>query len=139
MIHGDISNGNPPRFLVHHRFVRTLELGTESVKRGIFRTKVVQGPDTYTLNLVNLNRLWKFRDKIGCTLEVFAFDQSIYPLEDELESKYLNPFNFFTKYESLSDLVNGLPYRPDVDGVIDEPGAAMVYGSKFFDLARVGI
>jgi len=35
------------------------------------------------------------------------------------------------------ELVSELPWRPDLKGVIDLPDRALMYGSRYLDLARM--
>jgi hypothetical protein len=47
---------------------------------------------------------------------------------DLLDKMGTNPFRYFTAYESVNHLVNELPYRPEVVGVVDVDSRLLQYG-----------
>ena len=140
MMGNDISNNNPTRFLVNLSFIRNEEQVT-SVRRRLFRS-VTETSTEYTMDRFVLNKLWQLKDRVACILELFSTTLSVKEManvENTLDTYYVNPFNYVMSIKSQAELLRDLPYRPDVYGVIDAPETAMIYGSKYFDMARVGL
>jgi hypothetical protein len=132
---GDIDNGTPPRVLVHLDVV---------VQRRPEVTKIlgmipVTRQRAYYDRLV-LNHFWLFTSRNGVNLELFDTDCSQDDMDsvmEDLERIGLNPFRWASAYDSVQQLVDEMPYRPELLGVIDLPERAFRYGSKYYDLGRV--
>ena len=132
---GDLSNEIPKRTLV------TVETFTQRLPRlkKLFGLLTVQD-DEISYDRVMLQRFWYFAAKNGRILELAGLGMSKKQLDevmDDLDNLGTNPFNYASVYESPSDLVRLLPYRPEVMSVIDIPSRALRYGSYYFDLGRV--
>ena len=56
---------------------------------------------------------------------------------EDLNNLGPNPFNYARGYMFPEELVSELPWRPDLKGVIDLPDRALMYGSRYLDLARM--
>lgn len=137
MKNGDISNSTPIRILVNYDFIIN-KMEEKKVERKWFKDKEVI-TEVDVLDRVVLNKLWLLTDRIGCVLELFVPSNiSIKDLETNMEN-VVNPFTSIVKIGSLYDIVKTLPYRPDVQGVIDHDDKTLVYGSKFFHMSKVGL
>lgn len=134
---GDISNGTPPKFLVSLDLVVTQE--TVITKK--FLRKPEEKIET-TIDPVVLNALFRFANNTSCSLDVFGIGISQKEMNDlleEMESKVVNPFRYGVVYKTLNELLRSIPYRVDVMGVMDLPGNALRYGSKFYDISKVNL
>lgn len=123
---GDISNELPKRMLVT---TDTFLEKTVTIKK---KFKILPAAKVdYKMNRGFLSYLYLYTTKKGVTLELISFDQT----EEELETlaSYLdkigtNPFRYFTAYSSINQVVDELPYRPEVVGVVDIPTRLLRYG-----------
>ena len=64
-------------------------------------------------------------------MELISFTHSEKELADVvlyLDKFGTNPFRYATSYKNIDTLVNELPYRPEVIGVIDMPERLLRYG-----------
>lgn len=137
MHRGDISNSTPVRLLVNYGFIVN-RVEERKVERKWFKDKETC-TEVDVLDRVVLNKLWLLTDRIGCVLELFVPNNiDVKELENNLES-IVNPFTSISKIGSVYDVAKTLPYRPDVQGVVDHDTSAMVYGSKFFNMSKVGL
>jgi hypothetical protein len=82
-------------------------------------------------NRLVLSHLYMTTLKRGITMELVSFTHS----EDEMVKLMLhldkigtNPFRYGSSYRSVDKLVEELPYRPEVIGVIDIPSRLLRYG-----------
>ena len=65
------------------------------------------------------------------TLELVSYnldEENLSEAMDLLDKMGTNPFRYFTAYESVNHLVNELPYRPEVVGVVDVDSRLLQYG-----------
>lgn len=138
MRNGDLSNEVVRRILVNLDVVLDRKPEVEKLFGLIPRTKV-----TTTYNVGMLNTLWRFRDRVGVSLECFVCTQDqewdadvMAEVSDHLENYGTNPFNYFTTYARFEEVQAILPYRVEVAGVVD-PERAWFYGSKAIDLDRL--
>jgi hypothetical protein len=124
--YGDISNELPRRIIVVADVFLTAEL---TVKK---KFKVIPVPQVSTnINRQVLSHFYLFTTRKGVTLEVVSFDMSedeLSKLMDRLDNMGTNPFRYFASYSSVDHLVAELPYRPEVEGVIDVPTRQLRYG-----------
>jgi len=89
---------------------------------------------------VALNRMWLFTSRQGVSLELFdtgCEQRDLDQVMEDLERIGVNPFRWATAYKTQQELVDEMPYRPELLGVVDLPERAFVYGSKYYDLGRV--
>ncbi len=109
----------------HEREVTTQEkswLRTRTVTRTLLM------PDIAALSF-----LWRWAEKQRARLEiVFVGEAALNASElfDDLDDTAANPFNDWHVFESVDDIVRGLPYRPDILGYIDIPSRSAYYGGR---------
>ncbi len=92
------------------------------------------------LNRQFLSWLYLYATKTGTTLELVSYDLSdkeLSQLVDSLDSMGTNPFRYYTSYEKVDHLVNELPYRPEVIGVLDLPSRILRYGHWGLDIGTL--
>lgn len=123
---GDISNELPKRVLVVDDTFLEKEVKVSKKFKVIPVAKVDK-----KIKRELLSFLYLFTVKQGITLELVSFDQE----SDELEAFLLaldkvgtNPFRYSTSYPSITQLVEELPYRPEVIAVVDIPSRLLRYG-----------
>lgn len=132
---GDISNGSPPRVLVH---LDVIVQRQPEISKFLGIVPVVREKAFY--DRLALNQFWLFTSRHGVTLELFDIGCSQSDMDqvmDDIDRIGTNPFRWGSGYESLDAFMHEFPYRPEVIGVVDLPERALQYGSKYFDLARV--
>jgi hypothetical protein len=132
---GDISNESPKRIAVAMECVVDATPVVEKVL-GIIPTSHIE----YTYNRANLSKIWHFSSDRGVIMELVGFGYSQKDMDEVLEDLNnlgTNPFTYAKAYERISDLVNELPYRPELVGVVDLPQNALRYGSWYIDIWRV--
>lgn len=123
---GDISNELTKRVIVTTDVFLKVDVSVKK-KYKIFST--VEKNKTIRRDI--LSRLYLFTTNRGVTLELASFDMSEEELAkfvDRLDNAGTNPFRYFTSYESVNHLVQELPYRPEVIGVLDTPDKLLRYG-----------
>lgn len=126
MLGNDLSNAMPGRVLV------TADVITddyEDVKKVLGVIPVRTKNKSY--NRLVLSHLYLYTVKRGVTLELVSFDHSEKGMVDlmlYLDKVGTNPFRYGTSYKSIDKLVEELPYRPEVIGVIDIPSRLLRYG-----------
>jgi hypothetical protein len=130
MKNGDISNVSSPQVICVTDVV--IGLVEEETKR-LLSTKVTN--KVGKINLQEANKLWILANNYGISLELAGFQDLGWTEEllekafEKLERQVVNPFNYWQLYESVDELVAGLPYRANLRGVIDVPGRVARYGS----------
>jgi hypothetical protein len=78
-----------------------------------------------------LSKLYIYTTRQEVTLEVASFDMNdddLGQFMDSLDRMGTNPFRYYTSYTSVEHLVEELPYRPEVVGVLDKPDRMLRYG-----------
>jgi len=130
MKNGDISNVSSPQVIC----VTDVVIGlVEEETKKLLSTKIVNKVDK--INLQETNKLWLLANNYGISLELAGFEEFGWTEEllekafEKLERQVVNPFNYWQLYESVDELVAGLPYRANLRGVIDVPGRVARYGS----------
>ena len=125
MYKGDISNNMPKRVLVNAdvliiKFTRTTK-----------KFKVIPSrEETLRYDKLLLNKFYVYTTHAGVTLELVSFEYNEKKLEliyNELDRIGTNPFRYYTAYSSPKKLIQDLPFRPEVHGVID-PANQLMYG-----------
>ena len=130
MKNGDISNVSSPQVICVTDVV--IGLVEEETKR-LLSTKITN--KVGKINLQETNKLWILANNYGISLELAGFQDLGWTEEllekafEKLERQVVNPFNYWQLYESVDELVAGLPYRANLRGVIDVPGRVARYGS----------
>jgi len=131
---GDISNEVPGRVVV------TLDciIDRKPEIRKFLGIPVISEDITY--NRRSLSLFWNFAEKNDYRLELAGFGytkKEMRGIQEDLDNLGTNPFNYYTAYQAVADLVRELPYRPELIGVVDVPDRGLRYGSKFIDLGRL--
>ena len=123
---GDISNEMPKRVLV------TTEVFMTEYTIITKRLRFIPVKDiNQTIRKDVLSFLYMFTTKRGITLELVSYsmdDEKLQALMLELDEMGTNPFRYANAYSSMDLLVNELPYRPEVIGVLDLEQNLMRYG-----------
>ena len=138
MKNGDISNETPSRLIVLAEVVAQ----TDEVKE-----KKHFKSSTY-LRISNINKeavaqLWILTNKYGLSVELAGIEESgldksdLDHLMEILDRRGGNPFNFAQLYITTQELVDDLPYRVNLKGVIDIPPRLGRYGSWGIELNRL--
>ena len=125
MQNGDISNALPMRVLVTTDVI--VDTYDETVRKfGVPRVK-----KRIEYNRLVLSHLYMVTLRRGWTMELVSFSHSEKELADVvlyLDKFGTNPFRYATAYKNIDKLVEELPYRPEVIGVIDMPTRLLRYG-----------
>jgi hypothetical protein len=135
MLKGDISNELPKRVIVVIDTFLDVEV---SVKKQFKVIPVTKRTETFNRSI--LSRLYVFSQRVGYTLELDSFNSTEEPLEvvtEKLDKMGTNPFRYFTAYTAIDHLVNELPYRPEVIGVLDLPTRLLRYGHWGMDFSQL--
>jgi len=132
---GDISNERPSRVVV------TLDCILDrkpSVKKAL--GGLISIPDEeITYSRQSLAYFWHFSEKNEFILELAGFGytrKDMKQVQEDLDNLGTNPFNYYSSYRVVADLVGELPYRPEVKHVIDIPERALRYGARFLDMGK---
>lgn len=129
---GDISNDLPRRIIVTTDTFLTVEV-TVQKKLRIFPVPKIDKK----INRQFLSWLYLYTTRTGTTLELISYDLSEEDLKylvDTLDEIGGNPFRYYTSYGKVEQLVNELPYRPEVLGVLDKPDRLLRYGHWGLDI-----
>jgi hypothetical protein len=135
MLKGDISNELPRRVIVVVDTFIDIDVKVKKQFKVIPVSKKVE-----TFNRSTLSRLYVFSQRVGYTLELVSFshtEEQLEALVDKLDKKGTNPFRYFTVYEAIDHLVQELPYRPEVVGVLDLPTRLLRYGHWGMDFSQL--
>ena len=136
---GDISNETPPRLIV------LADVVAERVE--VTERKFIISKET-SLKLKNVKKaevyqLWILTNKYGLSVELAGTeengwdDESLNKIMDILDRRGGNPFNLAQTYITTQELVDDLPYRINLKGVVDLPSRNAMYGSWGIDLNRL--
>ena len=132
MKNGDLSNEAPKRLLVNTSvFTMTTTHTTRKFK--LFP----QVSHHVKYDKLMLSKLYLLSMRGGVTLEMFSYELSqkdMDLLHSELDRVGTNPFRYATAFKSVKSLVDDLPYRPEVIGVVDIPSREMMYGHWSYNL-----
>lgn len=126
MRNGDISNAMPKRILVTSDVITDEYESTKKVL-GFVPVK----SKTLEYNRLVLSHLYMVTVKRGITMELIDFHRSekdVVELMLHLDKIGTNPFRYGSAYKSVEKLVEELPFRPEVIGVIDIPSRQLRYG-----------
>jgi hypothetical protein len=135
MRNGDISNELPKRVLVVSDIFLIVEL---NVKKKYKLIPFVQVEKKIRRDI--LSSLYLYTTNRGVTLELVSYgltDEQLSETMDYLDNLGTNPFRYFSSYESINHLVNELPYRPEIVGVIDVPSNLLRYGHWGLDFNNI--
>jgi len=84
-----------------------------------------------------LASFWRWSQNNSFSMELTGFGytrKEMREVQEDLDNLGTNPFNYYTGYATIADLVGELPYRPDVVYVIDIQSRALRWGSKYLDI-----
>lgn len=133
---GDISNETPRRLIVVADVIGSSDISEE---RGLLgRKKRLRSKMSFDNRV--LSYLWNFSSQYGLSVELAAFEDEVWSesdltaIMDRLDRRGANPFNYAELYPSLEDFINDLPYRPNLQGVVDLHNRAARYGSWYYSL-----
>ena len=138
MKNGDISNEAPARLIVVADVVAEVEVSTN---RKLFKT-------SKEIKLTNLKKeaisqLWTLGNKYGLSLELAGIEEigwtqeSLDKIMEILDRRGGNPFNFAQVYLTTQELVDDMPYRVNLRGVIDLQNRVAMYGSYGVELRNL--
>jgi len=132
MKNGDLSNEVPKRLLVN---TEVFTMTTTHITRKFKVFPQVSHHVKY--DKLMLNKFYLLGMRGGITLEMFSYELSqkdMDLLHNELDRVGTNPFRYATAIKSVKALVDDLPYRPEVLGVVDIPSREMLYGHWSYNL-----
>jgi hypothetical protein len=132
MRNGDLSNEAPKRLLVNTD-VFTLTT-THITKKFKILPKVTHH---IQFDKLILNKLYMLGMNSGITLEMFSYElkqSDIDLLHLELDRLATNPFRYATAYKNSKAVVDDLPFRPEILGVVDIPSRKLLYGHWSYDI-----
>ena len=136
MYKGDIGNE------ITRRLIVTYELLTEEKQK---TRKIFGLPAGNTTRRVFrrdlLNQLWRYTDRFPMQVEMVNFGVDEEEAErrlDALDAFGTNPVNFSTVYDTIEDLLEDLPYRVEVMGVMDISENQGRYGTAGISLGYLG-
>jgi hypothetical protein len=133
MINGDLSNDTPPRIIVLSDVVCDVLIDETGrfIKRSTRKIKFKK---------VELSQLWNLSFKYGLSVELAAFaDEGWTQIEldtlmEKLDNRGGNPFNYANLYEDCEEIVEELPYRANLKGIVDIRDRVARYGSWGIEL-----
>jgi hypothetical protein len=135
---GDISNETPSRLIVLADVVAERVEVTERKflsKATTLKLKNVKKTEVY--------QLWMLTNKYGLSVELAGTEEegwdqeSLDKVMDILDRRGGNPFNLAQTYITTQELVDDLPYRINLKGVVDLPSRVAMYGSFGIELGRL--
>lgn len=135
MRYGDISNELPKRILVTTDVLLDVEVTTET-KFKIFKIPKVNKK----LRRQVASYLYLAATRREITLELISYDldeEQLQKIMNWLDEVGTNPFRYCSVHDSISQLVQDLPYRPEVVGVLDIPQNLLRYGHWGMDMNSI--
>lgn len=131
---GDISNEVPMRVAVNLECL---------LQREVKISKVLGIPvpkEEVRYNLQALSQFWRFRERNDYVMELVGFGYSqkeMDEVQEDLDNLGTNPFNYVKAYNTISELVAELPYRPELKYVIDRSENGLRYGHWYLEEGAV--
>lgn len=138
MKNGDISNETPARIIVLADVVAEVEVSTN---RKLFKTS--KEFKVSNLKKAAVSQLWTITNRYGLSVELAGIEdmgwtqKSLDKVMEILDRRGGNPFNFAQVYTTTQELVDDMPYRVNLRGVVDEPNRVALYGSYGIELSRL--
>ena len=132
MRNGDISNELPKRIIVTTDVILDVEVKIEKKFRFLKVPRVNK-----KLRREVASHLYLIATRREVTLELVSFEldeSEMQGIMDWLDTVGTNPFRYYSVYESINHLVQELPYRPEVVGVLDLPKNLLRYGHWGLDM-----
>jgi hypothetical protein len=129
---GDLSNETPPRILV------TLDAISDEFTepRKLLGIRVGTRTDRL-IRRDTMNILWRVSLRLPVRMELVVFTDDVDEatrLLDDLDSQGVQPFNYCSACSSPDTLVDLLPYRPEVVGVLDIADRRARYGAAGIEM-----
>jgi hypothetical protein len=90
-----------------------------------------------------LSHLWNVSFKYGLSVELAAFasdgwtNEELESVMEKLDNRGGNPFNYCELYDDTQELIDELPYRVNLRGIVDLPERVARYGSWGIELLRL--
>ena len=135
MMGGDISNETPPRIVV------TIDVIAESHLEEAKILKIKRPKRVVTsLRREALSHLWNVSNNYGLSTQLVGFEEDHWDeseltrIMDKLDNRGGNPFNYSEVFKTVSELVDELPYLPNLKGVVDVRERIARYGSWGIEL-----
>jgi hypothetical protein len=129
---GDLSNEVPPRLLV------TLDaISDEYVEAKTFLGIRVGTRTERIIDRESMATLWRVSLRAFLRMELVVFTDDVDEatrILDDLDRQGVQPFNYSSACSSPDTLVELLPYRPEVIGVLDTPERRARYGIAGIDI-----
>ncbi len=138
MKNGDISNETPARIIVVADVVSDVEISTN---RKLFKTS--KEIKVINLKKAAVSQLWTITNRYGLSVELAGIEELGWTQEgldkvmEILDRRGGNPFNFAQVYTTTQELVDDMPYRVNLRGVIDITSRVALYGSYGIELGRL--
>jgi len=135
---GDISNETPARLIVVADVVAEIDV---SVTRKLLRTS--KKVKLQNLKKEAIAQLWTLGNKYGLSLELAGIEElgwtqdALEKIMEILDRRGGNPFNFAQVYITTQELVDDMPYRVNLRGVIDLQNRVAMYGSYGVELQNL--
>ena len=107
------------------------EVTFEETRKGL---KKVRTPKV-TWRKENLKVLWDRALKYGLSIELAAVGDDGWTVKmledimDKLDNRGGNPFNYYYVYLDLQEVIDELPYKANLKGIVDVPGRVARFGS----------
>jgi hypothetical protein len=90
-----------------------------------------------------ISQLWTLGNKYGLSIELAGIEElgwtqeSLDKVMEILDRRGGNPFNFAQVYITTQELVDDMPYRVNLRGVVDLQNRVAMYGSYGIELGRL--
>jgi hypothetical protein len=130
MMRGDLSNESP------HRWMVTLDAllldGSKVPKKKITRTWEETARNT-ELDILRLGKIWQAANRFGLRFELIVFGQpQAYnqALEMNMDRFGVTPIAWVSGFKDRPMLRAALPFRPDVQAIVDERSMALTWGAR---------
>lgn len=141
MLKGDIDNTPSYRWLI------TLEAltdggGVPPKKRGRLMVSIdswTARADRTVIHRDALGYLWQFTNRVHVTFELVCFganDEYCHALQQRIDEMGVHPIRYVNPYKDRHALREELPYRPEVQAVVDTPDLAFHWGLKGMSLQQ---
>lgn len=143
---GDISNLSTPRTWVLEDVVLSREpmMAVDPPKRSWWRRKAPVSPqEAVVVQQGPVSLLWRYSQRwseSGMKIELvhIGTDERAAEILDLLDRSSASPFSDVIVFVSLEELVDHLPYRPDVMHLVDVDDRFMRWGSRGITLRDLG-
>lgn len=138
LINGDISNESPRRIIVNIDVVAESDIETQKKFLSTTTSRKI-----LNLNRTALSAIWLRADRFGLSVELAAFASDNWTQDDldnlmgKLERRGTNPFNYAELYEDIEEFIEDIPYRNNLQGVVDIRSRVARYGSYGIEIENL--